>query len=113
VAHCIEERLCCQGAYDRALELLEQRNFGVRRVLRNRLTPTDEPDLQVHQALLALSEVSGSCRLVTTNFDQLFLKAAPGLRVDSAPTLPVPRKNRWTLKRRSGARRGQCADLCE
>ncbi len=90
----IEKRLCRQGLYDRALELLERREIKVREVLRGLLTKS-APDLRVHRALLTLAEVPGGHRIVTTNFDRLFLQALSSLSPDAAPTLPVPRKHRW------------------
>lgn len=90
----IENRLCRAGDYDRALELLERREIRVRDTLRGILTLT-EPDLRLHHAILTLSEVAAGHRLVTTNFDRLFLQALPSIARASAPTLPVPRKHRW------------------
>ena len=53
---------------------------------------------EIHKALLDLSALSDGKghRLVTTNFDKLFLKA--GLNpnfVDSAPKLDIPQKGKW------------------
>ena len=55
--------------------------------------------LKNHTAILRLSRLrDGTCRLITTNFDRLFVKAArklESINVDSAPKLPVPRADRW------------------
>ncbi|WP_319775386.1 SIR2 family protein [Breoghania sp.] len=55
--------------------------------------------LKNHTSVLRLSRLrDGSCRLITTNFDRLFIKAAKKrapVNVDSAPKLPVPKADRW------------------
>ena len=52
---------------------------------------------EIHKALLELSTLPNNTgnRLVTTNFDRLFLKAKPTLSFDSAPKLAPPRKKTW------------------
>jgi len=56
--------------------------------------------LKNHTAVLRLSRMrDGSCRLITTNFDRLFIKASKKLgvvNIDSAPKLPVPKIDRWS-----------------
>ncbi|OHZ36183.1 MULTISPECIES: SIR2 family protein [Rhizobium/Agrobacterium group] len=55
--------------------------------------------LKNHLSILRLSYLrDDSCRLVTTNFDRLFIQAARKFRkikVDSAPKLPIPKADRW------------------
>ncbi|UUP16449.1 hypothetical protein NTH_00896 [Nitratireductor thuwali] len=46
----------------------------------------------------SVAQRDGTCRLITANFDRLFIKAAKKLvpvNVDSAPKLPVPKADRW------------------
>jgi len=68
---------------------------GVARIL------TRKPrTLANHRVLLRLAKSNGGTyRLVTTNFDQLFLKVAKEIKFksfDSAPKLPIPRPDRWS-----------------
>ena len=61
---------------------------------------SDLLDLKTHEALLALGrDRAGMLRLITTNFDRLFIQAASGAGQDidhlAAPQLPVPRSDRW------------------
>ncbi|GIX17071.1 MAG: hypothetical protein KatS3mg119_1257 [Rhodothalassiaceae bacterium] len=98
-----------RGEYDRALHLLENRivegRRWVRDIVRAVLDPgstADEPgsSLVLHEALLTLGTGGdGRLRLVTTNFDRLFEKAAQcqGRRIEiySGPALPRPGLDRW------------------
>ncbi len=98
-----------RGEYDRALHLLENRivegRRWVRDIVRAVLDPgstADEPgsSLALHEALLTLGTGGdGRLRLVTTNFDRLFEKAAQcqGRRIEiySGPALPRPGLDRW------------------
>ncbi|WP_026987469.1 SIR2 family protein [Fodinicurvata fenggangensis] len=56
--------------------------------------------LKNHTAILRLSHLrDDTCRLITTNFDRLFLKAAKkqsSINIDSAPKLPIPKSDRWS-----------------
>lgn len=86
--------------FDRVLGLLEERTQLGRRLVRRTvlrlLQVPSSADLDTHKALLTLSTVQdGACRLVTTNFDRAFELAGPGIPLDSAPKLPVPKKERW------------------
>lgn len=92
--------------YDRALMLLERRLPGgaeqMRKAMWECLQPplSDHLDLKTHEALLALGrDRAGMLRLITTNFDRLFIQAAAGAGQDidhlAAPQLPVPRDKRW------------------
>ena len=92
--------------YDRALMLLEKRLPGGTKQMRAALWRCLQPDaphqidLQTHAALLTLGhDRAGMLRLITTNFDRLFIQAASqaGQNVAhlAASQLPVPRNNRW------------------
>ena len=85
--------------YDFALSILEKQigtggmlRTGVRDIL-------SEPPrtLRVHEILLDLVAQGHGSRLVTTNFDRLFIQAdkAGSFVVDAAPRLPIPKKKRW------------------
>lgn len=86
---------------DKRLRLLESQltdnRLMRRRVVQELTVKTDEKKLALHRALLALSKLkTGGFRLVTTNFDDRFKLAEPGLReIDAAPKLPVPKAHTW------------------
>jgi len=90
------------GDYDFALSII-QRKLAKNAVKLRRDTAdilSRRPKtLKNHASILRLSRLrDGTCRLITTNFDRLFLKAAKKLgpvNVDSAPKLPVPKADRW------------------
>lgn len=93
------------GQFDTAIGLLEASVVGCRPVVRKALATALVPDLSrpnalaTHDALLTLGRSrEGHTRLVTTNFDRLFVESLTqrGDAVESfkAPLLPVP-KNRW------------------
>lgn len=103
----IEEAACKRLHWDAALDLLERRVPGQRFAVRKALAQSLRPNLkrpgatQTHQSLLQLSRhKDGSFRLVTTNFDRIFEKAARelGLKVPEyhAPLLPIPKRSRWS-----------------
>ena len=88
--------------YDFALSII-QRKLGKNAIKLRRDTadilsrrPTT---LKNHTSILRLSRLrDDTCRLITTNFDRLFVRAAKKLapiNVDSAPKLPVPKADRW------------------
>ena len=92
--------------YDVALGLLEKRlqddHLGLRDVLPRLLRPqlVNDETLKTHDALLHLGRTpSGTLRLVTTNFDDLFETAAARSGIPcpfySAPTLPLPLPRCW------------------
>ena len=92
--------------YERTLMLLERRLPGgaeqMRKAMWECLQPplSDLLDLKTHEALLALGrDRAGMLRLITTNFDRLFIRAASQAGQDvahlAAPQLPVPRSDRW------------------
>lgn len=56
----------------------------------------DSPvDLKPHQNIVRLAtDSNGICRIVTTNFDELFELAEPSVPVRIAPALPVPKADR-------------------
>jgi len=87
--------------YDRALHILESklRNNEVRAATIERLSRRPRT-LAVHEALLRIATQDDGVHLVTTNFDNLFLKALKKLgnkstEVDAAPKLPVPKSKKW------------------
>ncbi len=86
---------------DKRLRLLESQltdgRLMRRQVVRELTTKTDDDNLALHRAILALSKLkSGGVRLVTTNFDDRFELAEPALsRIDAAPKLPVPKSHTW------------------
>ena len=96
--------------YDGTLQLLERRLPGGRQQLRRQVPVALEPSasasaspeapLDTHVALLQLSQGRDDApRLVTTNFDRFFHRAAAaaGVRFEEyvAPRLPIPRASRW------------------
>lgn len=92
--------------YDAVLNMLERRMTGRRRKVRSVLSEALQPNLRkkgaldTHEALLQLARSrKGPLRLVTTNFDQIFQKAAKRIRLRintySAPMLPIPKNNGW------------------
>ncbi|MGZ5985849.1 MAG: SIR2 family NAD-dependent protein deacylase, partial [Caulobacteraceae bacterium] len=84
-------------ATDRVFGLLE-REFtvpDVRRAVAASLKPRSNADLSCHRTLIDLARgPDGIVRLVTTNFDRLFEKADPALRVSTPPNLPHPRRGK-------------------
>lgn len=88
--------------FDVAIDLLERRIRNrpmVREKIRAILTP---PDLEnptstnTHKAILTLGQSKdNSLRVVTTNFDRIFLEVDPSLMPYAAPLLPIPKKSRW------------------
>lgn len=88
--------------FDYALYIIEQKLKGDGHVYRRKVAEIlSRPPikLDVHETILALSKnSSGECRLVTTNFDRLFIQAAGpnhDLMVDAYPKLPIAKKTRW------------------
>ena len=86
--------------YDSVVQLLERRvDSGlVRSAIETILTPPrmTKRRLATHRALLKLStDRSDRVRLVTTNFDRLFIAADKRARTLVAPLLPVPKKSQW------------------
>lgn len=90
------------GEYDFALSIIQRklaRNaIKLRRDTAEILSGRPKT-LKNHTSILRLSRLrDGTCRLITTNFDRLFIKAAEKLDpvgVDSAPKLPIPKVDRW------------------
>lgn len=88
--------------FDLALELLERRvkPRPMRQAVVDCLTTPPNDDLSAHLAVLDLARGGGEpLRLVTTNFDDLFEKAAEqngiDLPVEAAPRLRAPRRSKW------------------
>ncbi|MDO3527878.1 SIR2 family protein [Ralstonia pseudosolanacearum] len=97
-----EEVAYKQYRYDAVLNLVERDLAGKRRTLRSHLPEILKPDLKkrhalaTHRALLTLArDRTDRTRLVTTNFDNLFVKAEKKVGHISAPHLPTPKQSRW------------------
>ena len=104
----LEEKAFQNKQFDTTLNLLEDRLPGGRPglAMRKSLAAALKPNtrkrgaINTHLALLTLGRGrDGALRLVTTNFDQLFHKAANRakqvLQTYAAPMLPVPKNSRW------------------
>lgn len=102
----LEENSFQRGQYDVTLDLLERRITGNRLTVRSALKDSLNPDLSLsnatktHESLIKLgTDNYGSLRIVTTNFDHIFEKAASRLKVEinsyAAPMLPTPKVSRW------------------
>lgn len=104
----LEEKAFQNKQFDTTLNLLEDRLPGGRPglAMRKSLAKALKPNLRktgaidTHSALLTLGRGrDGALRLVTTNFDQVFHKAAKRtgqvLQAYGAPMLPVPKNSRW------------------
>lgn len=108
-AYPLENQAYENGQYDTTLELLERRlpeqnenAFQMRKAIRKALRPNlKKPNaLETHKAILRLSKnKDNKIRLVTTNFDKLFQKAAQEERIKlpycKAPLLLLPKKGQW------------------
>ena len=91
--------------YDRMLEELENNYPNVREKVRRILAPDTSVSarrLENHRNILRLAAVGGDAgrvRLVTTNFDDRFLRAAKLAKSpiipDDAPKLPMPEDSEW------------------
>ncbi|MHA7809373.1 MAG: anti-phage defense-associated sirtuin Dsr1 [Marinobacter adhaerens] len=97
-----EKKALDQGKYDAALELLERRYPGEKLAMREVLHDILAPKLKrknakaTHKALIELSTTrDAKTRLVTTNFDRIFIKVDKKVPVFSAPMIPIPKNSRW------------------
>lgn len=88
--------------FDVAIDLLERRIRNrpmVREKIQTILTPPDLANpisTNTHKAILTLGKSKdNSLRVVTTNFDRIFLEVDPSLMPYAAPLLPIPKKSRW------------------
>jgi len=97
-----EELAYSQQRYDAVLTLLERDIAGGRQTVRTHLPEILKPDLRkknalaTHRALLTLArDRNDRTRLVTTNFDRLFVRAEKKVGHISAPHLPTPKQSRW------------------
>lgn len=102
----IEQEAYERGQFDATLDLLERRLPGQRIAVRQALVQALQPKWRrtgatdAHAALLQLARCrEGSLRLVTTNFDRIFTRAAQRakqpLHAYAAPMLPIPKNSRW------------------
>ena len=88
--------------FDVAIDLLERRIRNrpmVREKIQAILTPLslENPvSTDTHKAILTLGKSKDNfLRVVTTNFDRIFLEVDPTLIPYAAPLLPIPKKSRW------------------
>ena len=88
--------------FDVTIDLLERRIRNrpmVREKIQTILTPLsleNPASTNTHKAILTLGKSKdNSLRVVTTNFDRIFLEVAPSLMPYAAPLLPIPKKSRW------------------
>lgn len=102
----IEQEAYGRGQFDATLDLLERRIPGQRVALRTALAQVLQPKWRrkgatdTHAALLQLARCrQGTLRLVTTNFDRVFERAAKRtcqtFNAYAAPMLPIPKNSRW------------------
>lgn len=96
-----EQFLFKSGQYDHVLGSLERRvGDRLRQEVCKRLLETKVSRRSFHAALLDLATHRDGCRLVTSNFDPLFVrrlgKGQCRFAVQAAPGLPVPRRHRWS-----------------
>ena len=91
--------------YDRMLDELEEEFMGGRGQMREHVReilsapPPNAASLENHRSILKLAAVPDrGFRLVTTNFDDRFARAAKGRKIsfDDAPKLPVPESPGWS-----------------
>lgn len=88
--------------YDIAFDLLEKDvndRIMVRQKIHSVLTPQSTTMTEVasiHKVILSLAKSNDGCvRLVTTNFDRLFVEAERDITIYTAPFLPIPKKSKW------------------
>jgi hypothetical protein len=88
--------------FDVAIDLLERRIRNrpmVREKIQAILTPPNlgnPVSTNTHRSILTLGKSKdNSLRVVTTNFDRIFLEVDPSLIPYAAPLLPIPKKSRW------------------
>lgn len=102
----LEDEAYQKEKYDATLDLLEQRYPGSAGAVREALAKSLNPNFRLrgstatHEALLELGRCrTGALRLVTTNFDRIFERAATRrkhtLTSYCAPMLPIPKSSRW------------------
>ncbi|MGO6983126.1 anti-phage defense-associated sirtuin Dsr1 [Rhizobium leguminosarum] len=102
----IEELALAGKSYDTTIALLENRVVDHRIRVRQAIAAILTPNLKrqgataTHEALLTLSRSGDQrLRLITTNFDRLFVEAMKRQGVDYpsyiAPLLPIPKKAKW------------------
>ena len=102
----IEDESFNAKRYDATLDALERRFPGHRTAVRKAIPSVLKPRLRLkgaadtHTALLRLSaSPSGALRLVTTNFDRIFVHAARKAKISlqshCAPFLPIPKSSKW------------------
>lgn len=98
----VEKAAFEEKRFDVAIDLLERRikkRPMVREKIQAILTPgdlTNPASTNTHKAILTLGKSKdNSLRVVTTNFDRIFLEVDPSLIPYAAPLLPIPKHSRW------------------
>ena len=102
----LEDAAYKKKQYDSTIHQLERRYPGQRPAVRKPLVKILKPKWRrqgattTHQALLQLAkDRKGVCRIVTTNFDQIFQHVIVKEQLDiayfEAPLLPIPKLSRW------------------
>jgi len=102
----IEQDAYSRNQFDATLDLLERRLPGQRLAVRTALMKALKPKLRrkgatdTHAALLQLARNrEGDVRLVTTNFDHIFVRVVKrnklSVNAHVAPMLPIPKNSRW------------------
>jgi NAD-dependent SIR2 family protein deacetylase len=102
----IEQEAINREQFDATLDILEHRLLGQRFAVRSALKKVLQPNLRLkgatdtHSALLQLSCTrGGTLRLVTTNFDHVFERAAKRdkqkINSYAAPMIPIPKNSKW------------------
>ena len=97
----VEKQALKTGTLDKVLGLLERDDrlgaHALRGTVVQQLSTPPTGELSVHKALLDLSEHGQGWRIITTNFDDRFVKAGLDENlVDAAPKLPVPKPHTWS-----------------
>ena len=107
IPNLLEKEAFDKEKYDATLDLLERRIPGAANVVRKELAKSLRPKWKrpgattTHEALLELGRSrAGPLRLVTTNFDRIFERAAYKKKLKqlpsyTAPMLPIPKSSRW------------------
>ncbi|MBY3361272.1 hypothetical protein HFN97_26230 [Rhizobium laguerreae] len=102
----VEQSALNSKTFDTAISLLENRVVGHRQRVRTAIAQILTPNLAkrnalaTHEAILTLSKTTDDrVRLITTNFDRLFIEAMKRQKVEyqsyCSPLLPVPKKQKW------------------
>lgn len=93
----LEQGLLDREQLDKVLGLLDERLVAgrLRKEVVARLSQDPTGPLDVHKAIITLSRMEGSARLVTTNFDDRFERVDGSSIFHTAPALPIPKLHDW------------------